>query len=146
MSKKVASRKRPCRVCGKWFSPHPRVRDRQKTCGAVDCKKEWHRRKSAEWNRKNKASFKANYLGKKLSAVPSEESKSDGKSCPKSKAKKSCSESKDKQCLSVHVSLKSGLDPIDLGGVLSLEQVIVIEYIMEQIIRRMLPQKRSPGE
>ncbi len=40
-------------VCKKWFVPNPRVGSRQKICENSDCKKEWHRRKSSEWNKKN---------------------------------------------------------------------------------------------
>jgi len=62
-------RRRPCRICRRWFSPHPRVQDRQMTCGDPHCKKEWHRKKCAEWNRKNEDYFRANYLHKKLDGL-----------------------------------------------------------------------------
>ena len=38
--------KKPCRVCGRWFRPDPRVGDRQKTCGCSECQREWNRRLS----------------------------------------------------------------------------------------------------
>lgn len=57
--------KRPCCICRKWFLQDVRQKGRQKTCGP-DCQKELHRRKCADWNKKNKAYFKSNYLGKKL--------------------------------------------------------------------------------
>ena len=38
------TRKRPCRICKRWFMPHPRVKDRQKTCGNPPCQREWHRK------------------------------------------------------------------------------------------------------
>lgn len=63
------SRKRPCRICRKWFSPDPRIGDRQKTCGAKDCQTKWHAKKCSEWNKKNKAYFKEIYLNKKLAAI-----------------------------------------------------------------------------
>ena len=62
-------RKAPCRICGKWFTPNPRLGKRQKTCGDPDCKKKWHTRKCAEWNKKNPEYFKANYLSKKITAA-----------------------------------------------------------------------------
>jgi len=62
--------KRPCRICRRWFIPHPRVEDRQRTCGDPRCKREWHRKKCAEWNRKNAEYFRSNYLQKKLDALP----------------------------------------------------------------------------
>ena len=63
-------RKRPCRICRRWYIPHPRVKDRQMTCGDPGCKREWHRKKCADWNRKNAEYFRANYLQKKLDAHP----------------------------------------------------------------------------
>ena len=69
----TASRKRPCRVCKRWFLPNPRVKDRQKTCVRPKCQREWHRRKCAEWNQKNADYFKANYLAKKIEQTRSED-------------------------------------------------------------------------
>jgi hypothetical protein len=43
------ARKRPCRVCGKWFEPHPRAGKRQRACGREDCGRERHRRACAAW-------------------------------------------------------------------------------------------------
>lgn len=60
-----ATGKRPCSICRKWFQPDVRQKGRQKTCGP-DCQKEHHRRQCENWNRKNKAYFKNNYLGKKI--------------------------------------------------------------------------------
>ncbi len=45
--------------------PHPRVKDRQKTCGNPPCQREWHRRKCEQLNH-NVDYFKDNYLAKKL--------------------------------------------------------------------------------
>ncbi len=57
--------KRPCSICRKWFQPNVRQKGRQKTCGP-GCQKELHRRQCESWNKKNKAYFKSDYLGKKL--------------------------------------------------------------------------------
>lgn len=46
-------RKRPCRVCRKWFEEDPRVGDRQRTCGRPECQREWHRRTCTDWRRRN---------------------------------------------------------------------------------------------
>ncbi len=46
------ARKRPCSVCRRWFEPNPRAVKHQKTCGA-DCSRELHRRRCAQWHRKN---------------------------------------------------------------------------------------------
>ena len=43
------ARKRPCRICRRWFDPHPRAGDRQRTCSAADCQRERHRRACATW-------------------------------------------------------------------------------------------------
>jgi len=39
------------------------------TCGKTYCQREWHKKKCAEWNKKNRDYFKANYLQKKIDAV-----------------------------------------------------------------------------
>ena len=66
---KTPPRKRPCRICRRWFLPNPRLKDRQMTCGQVQCQRKWHLRKCAEWNSKNSDYFKANYLQKKIDAA-----------------------------------------------------------------------------
>jgi hypothetical protein len=109
-------RKRPCRICRRWFSPHPRLRDRQMTCGDAYCKREWHRKKCAEWNRKNPDYFKANYLQKKLDAV----SRPSGVSCvsvPKSR-------------------FHSGLPQGKVQEVIGVEHFVIIEYLVQQLVRR----------
>jgi len=58
--------KRPCRICRKWFSADNRLGDRQKTCGDKECKRKWHAKKCAEWNKKNRSYFQAIYLNSKL--------------------------------------------------------------------------------
>ena len=66
---KTLSRKRPCRICRRWFQPDPRLKERQMTCGSARCQREWHRKKCAEWNRKNSDYFRTNYLQKKIDAA-----------------------------------------------------------------------------
>jgi hypothetical protein len=39
------------------------------TCGNTQCKREWHRRKCAEWNKKNSEYFKGIYLKNKILAA-----------------------------------------------------------------------------
>jgi hypothetical protein len=36
------------------------------TCGRAKCQRQWHKKKCAEWNRKNTDYFKTNYLQKKI--------------------------------------------------------------------------------
>jgi hypothetical protein len=44
-------RKRPCRICGRWFQVHPRAGDRQRVCSAAACQRERHRRACQRWRR-----------------------------------------------------------------------------------------------
>jgi len=44
---------RYCCVCSKRFAPHPRLRDRQRTCGGVDCQKQRRRLNSRIWRDKH---------------------------------------------------------------------------------------------
>jgi hypothetical protein len=64
-------KKRPCRICRKWFSPDNRLGDRQKTCGAEECKRKWHTKKCAAWNKKNRSYFQAIYLSSTLQSTKS---------------------------------------------------------------------------
>ncbi len=47
-----ASKKRPCSVCRKWFTPDPRVAARQRTCGAA-CSKRLAQKQQAAWRGRN---------------------------------------------------------------------------------------------
>ncbi len=42
-------RKRPCRICRRWFRPDPRAGDRQRACGASECQAERRRRSVSAW-------------------------------------------------------------------------------------------------
>jgi hypothetical protein len=42
-------RKRPCRICRRWFVAHPRAGDRQRVCGRAECQRERHRRACKAW-------------------------------------------------------------------------------------------------
>lgn len=70
MAQKNPTRKRPCRICGKWFRPDPRLGERQKTCGDGECRRLWHVRKCREWNRRNRGYFQEIYLRAKLESCP----------------------------------------------------------------------------
>ncbi len=41
-------KKRPCRICRSWFTPHPRAGDRQRVCSKPACQRERHRRSCKE--------------------------------------------------------------------------------------------------
>lgn len=83
MRQKCQSNKRPCRICRKWFIPNPRLGERQRTCGAAECQKQWHKRTCADWNRKNRDYSRENYLRKRLQiAVAAQSSHSSPQSPP----------------------------------------------------------------
>lgn len=44
-------RKKPCRICRRWFEPHPRAGARQRVCSG--CQRERHRRSCADWHARN---------------------------------------------------------------------------------------------
>ena len=116
MSKGEFCKKRPCRICRRWFMPNPRLKDRQKTCGDPDCQREWHRKKCAEWNKKNTDYFKSNYLQQKLTdASPSEGSS---------------------KILPVETRFKSGLPHVFVQEVIGIQHLIIIEYLGQLLLRR----------
>ena len=46
-------RKRPCRICKKWFRPAPRAGDRQHVCSRDVCQQKRHRRNCKTWRENN---------------------------------------------------------------------------------------------
>jgi hypothetical protein len=104
-------KKRPCRICRRWFMPNPRLKDRQKTCGDAACKREWHRRKCAQWNKNNSDYFKANYLQSKLNP-------------------------ENAKALQPTSRLKSGLPLGYVQEVISVQHLIIIEYFGQLLFRR----------
>ncbi len=46
-------KKRPCRICGKWFLPHKRAGNRQRVCSKKQCQRERHRRNCKQWHQNN---------------------------------------------------------------------------------------------
>ena len=65
---KNSCKKRPCSICRRWFAPDIRQIGRQRTC-SPDCRSELHRRQCEDWNNKNRAYHKNNYLSKKLEKI-----------------------------------------------------------------------------
>ena len=103
--------KRPCRVCKRWFTPDARLGDRQKTCGDVACKREWHRRKCAEWNEKNSEYAKANALQRKIEAAKNPQPSSGGS--------------------------RSLLPQGYAKEVIEVQVVVILEYLGQQLLRRL---------
>jgi hypothetical protein len=124
MAQKTRSRKRPCRVCGKWFSPDPRLGDRQKTCGAAECQRQRHAAKCAEWNRKNRSCFRESYLKSRIDS-----------------AKRTAAEHPPSPCSpSPEKPGSRNPSPLDLPRkaveeVMGAQQLVIIEYIVRLLLR-----------
>ena len=43
------TRKKPCRICRRWFQPDPRVGDRQRVCSKPDCQNVRRQNTQASW-------------------------------------------------------------------------------------------------
>ena len=61
-------RSRPCSVCRRWFVPDPRVRQRQRTCGATECRRALKRRTQRQWSERHPDYWSARRLAERLSA------------------------------------------------------------------------------
>lgn len=116
MANNTYLKKRPCKICRKWFVPHPRVGDRQKTCGSKECQKKWHTKKCAQWNRKHRATFQANYLSKKLQAVKGQVIEK-----PPPQLQKS--------------TIFQKLPQEEIQEVISVQQIVIAEYLSQVLLR-----------
>ncbi len=119
------TKKRPCKICKKWFSPNPRLRNRQKTCGKPQCQKEWHKKVCDKWNKNNREYFRGIYLKRKVLAEGSEdEQDQDRDSSGKSEGS------------SRHSFFGlSGLPLQEIKEVMGAKMLIVIEYIFKVLMR-----------
>ena len=126
MGENRKSNKRPCRICRKWFTPHPRLGNRQKTCGEEKCKKKWHAKKCAEWNKKNRSYFQAIYLNGKLESKKTK-SQPEGRHPPSS----------DKFCpVSTPSPRFAPQLPRDvIQEVIGVQPLIIIEYVAQLLVR-----------
>jgi len=116
MGKGDLFRKRPCRICKRWFMPNAKLKDRQMTCGDPECRREWHRKKCKEWNRKNPDYFKTNYLQKKIMAA------TPAAHLPRS--------------FQLNCRLKSGLPLSYVQEVIGIKHLVIIEYFGQLLFRR----------
>lgn len=124
---RAACRKRPCRICHRWFLPDPRLKDRQKTCSLPECKRKWHRKQCAKWNRANREYFKGIYLQKKLAD-------SNDLSCS-SGANGSNSKERSQQLPASRIRLN--LPRSDIAEVITPKGLVIVDYIVEQVLGRM---------
>ena len=123
--KKVPTRKRPCRICKRWFMPNPRLKERQKTCGDPQCKRQWHKKMCKKWNRENTDYFKSNYLQKKLEAATG------------ANAAQSLSSQPGRRPILLPKSrLNSGLPLKYVQEVIGIQHVVILEYFAQLLSRR----------
>ena len=123
--KKVPTRKRPCRICKRWFMPNPRLKERQKTCGDPQCKRQWHKKMCKKWNRENTDYFKSNYLQKKLEAATG------------ANAAQSLSFQPGRSPILLPKSrLNSGLPLKYVQEVIGIQHVVILEYFAQLLSRR----------
>ena len=120
---RTATRKKPCRICRRWFLPDVRLKERQKTCGRTACKRQWHNKKCAQWYRANIDYFKANYLQKKIDAAQDDEPRStNNPKRPKQKVTRS--------------RMKSGLPVAYVQELVGVKHIVIIEYLAQQFHQR----------
>jgi hypothetical protein len=55
------SRERMCCVCQRSFVPHPKLKDRQRTCAAKACREELKRHRDKAWRAQNPDYFRGRY-------------------------------------------------------------------------------------
>jgi hypothetical protein len=55
-------RKRPCRIGHHWFTPDPRIGDRQRVCASPQCQAERRKKTQASWRERNPEYFVARRL------------------------------------------------------------------------------------
>jgi hypothetical protein len=46
-------RKKPCRICRRWFQPDARVGERQRACGRPECQTARRQKTQADWRKRN---------------------------------------------------------------------------------------------
>lgn len=97
-----------------------RSRGKQKTCGSTKCKKQWHTKKCAEWNKKNPQYFKAIYLSKKLQAAQSDARCCDAPGVP----------------VEPNNPVLPGLPRKEVQEVMGVKLFVIIEYICRLLLKR----------
>ena len=59
------ARKKPCRICRRWFRPDKRVGNRQRACGKPDCQKARRQQTQASWRARNPGYATAHRIGRR---------------------------------------------------------------------------------
>jgi hypothetical protein len=94
------------------------------TCGNPQCKREWHRRKCAEWNKKNPEYFRANYLHRKLEAITQSDQDS------------SSIQSGSGSIPPPRGRLSTGLPLQQVQEAIGVKQLVILEYFAQLLVRR----------
>ena len=55
------AKRRKCPYCGSWFTPHPRLKERQKTCGKPACRRQHKRKYDGKWRARHPDYFRGLY-------------------------------------------------------------------------------------
>src|ERR1022692_4536013 len=64
------ARKRPCRICRRWFRPGPRAGDRQRACDAPECQAARRQKTQARWRKRNPGYAVAWRIDRRATQVP----------------------------------------------------------------------------
>lgn len=75
-------KKRPCRICHKWFAASAREGDRQRVCKEPACQSERHRRNCEEWRRRNPGWERAERLRDRIRVEDTPAAQEKAKSSP----------------------------------------------------------------
>lgn len=59
-------RRKPCRICGHWFWPHPRAGQRQGVCSGAACQRERHLRACKIWRERESEGIRAHRLRQQI--------------------------------------------------------------------------------
>lgn len=74
------TKKKPCRICKRWFQPNRRVGNRQKVCSDPKCQRERQRRNCEDWRRRNPDYDREDRLRRRLNREAKEGGLSGGNS------------------------------------------------------------------
>lgn len=62
----MGTRQKHCEFCGRFYTPDPRLGERQRCCSRPECKRLRKRASQASWTKKNKGYFQGRYGNTRL--------------------------------------------------------------------------------
>lgn len=68
-------RSKPCSICRRWFTPNPKVGQRQRTCGSKACKSEQKKHTQAKWSKRNPSYWVERRLQKQIETITADKDK-----------------------------------------------------------------------